>query len=68
MEAESSGINERVYKCMLKNTTSLEIERSAIGLHHAIRELREKTRKVEGIKKVFPSNAIIWAPYIHVGV
>jgi hypothetical protein len=57
-----------VYEWMLGGATRLDNQRSAEGLHRAIRILRHKTRESPFFKGLEPDDPIIWAPYIHLGV
>lgn len=41
---------------------------AAEALHWAVYALRDRTRAVEGIKKVVSSDPLVWAPYIQIGV
>lgn len=52
-----------VYRTLCKNGT-IDISRTAEGLHHAVRELRAF---IQGRKKS-PDDPLIWAPYVHVGL
>lgn len=56
-----------VYKWMLAGGDRLDTQLSAVGLHRAVRALRNKTSSVPGFTKQI-SNPLIWAPYIHLGV
>jgi hypothetical protein len=56
-----------VYKWMLKDGV-LNILSSAEGLHREVRALRERTREVKGFTKKVPSDPLVWASYIHIGV
>src|SRR5208282_2356232 len=68
MDEESAEIAEQVYEWIFQNRESLLIQQSAEGLHNAVRAVRERTRTLEGFSTKTPSDPIIWAPYIHVGV
>ena len=56
-----------VYRHMLMMGT-LNTRRSAEGLHHAIRQLRDQTRTSFRFTRKVPSDPLLWAPYIHLGV
>jgi hypothetical protein len=70
-DPNSVFVSGEVYKCMAiggKNS-KLDNESSAAGLHHAVRELRERTRSIiPGITRKTPTKALLWAPFIHFGV
>jgi hypothetical protein len=55
---------------MAEDGITLDVVRAAEGLHHAVRELREETRRVGGFSKrsVDSTDPLLWAVYIHVGV
>jgi tetratricopeptide (TPR) repeat protein len=65
----SADIAASVYRAMADDGITLDVVRAAEGLHHAVRELREETRKVVGFsKRSVDTDPLIWAVYIHVGV
>jgi CHAT domain-containing protein len=66
----SADIAVSVYRAMAEDGITLDVVRAAEGLHHAVRELREETRRVGGFSKryVDASDPLLWAVYIHVGV
>jgi hypothetical protein len=68
-DENSAYVAKDVYAWMLgdKSRQYLDTTKSAEGLHHAVRYLREKTR-VDGLKRKGPSDPLVWAPYIHFGV
>ena len=57
-----------VYSWMLEGEGNLDTQRSAEGLHRAVRTLREDMRHVPGFSRKAPSNPLVWASYIHLGV
>ena len=67
-DEHSPGVAKEVYSAMLHSGRSLDTEQSAVGLHQAVRILREKTCSVPGMSKMVASDPLIWAPYIHLGV
>lgn len=68
LDKESAEVSIDVYKWMLQNGAKLDVERSAEGLHRAVRALKEKTQIVPGFKKRVSSNPIVWASFIHLGI
>ena len=67
MDRESVGISKDVYEWLF-NEETLDVGRSAEGLHRAVRALREKTRSVPQFNRKVPSDPFVWAPFIHLGV
>ena len=67
-DERSPEIAKDVYTVMLGQGEYLDIERSAEGLHWAVRRLREKTRIIPGFARRGPNDPCIWASYIHLGV
>lgn len=63
----SADVAVGVYRTMAEGGVTLDVERAAEGLHHAVRELREETRKVPGFSKPSEDDPLLWAAYIHVG-
>jgi CHAT domain-containing protein len=66
-DQSSAEVATDVYAWMLRGD-KLEPERAAEGLHLAIRSLRERTRTVPGFTRNCQDDALVWAPYIHLGV
>jgi CHAT domain-containing protein len=64
-DQNSCNIAKYVYSWMLSYGSGaiLCAEKSAEGLHHAIRKTRQETRR-----RRFSSDPLAWAPYIHIGV
>ena len=67
MDKDSADVAGDVYRWTLVGTR-LDIKRSAEGLHRAVRELRDRTRKVAGLGIQAKDDALVWAPFIHIGV
>ena len=67
MDPDSAELARDVYAQMLTSGKQFDTRRSAEGLHHAVRKLKQKTRKTEGLASLGPHDPILWAPYIHVG-
>lgn len=63
----SKTIASHLYKHMLNETRTVLPQRTALGLHHAVRELRDELRKMSGTRKMKPDDPLIWAAYIHSG-
>ena len=59
---------KEVYAWMLDETRGFDNGRSAEGLHRSIRALRERTRNITGLSKRVPSDPLIWASCIHLGL
>lgn len=68
MDKTAAEVAEHVYSWLLRDGDYLQIQKSAEGLHHAIRAAREQSRIWEGHERKVPSNPFVWASYIHVGV
>ena len=66
-DQSSADIAKGVYAYML-NGGKLDPQRSAQGLHRAVRALRDSTRTVPGFARKVPDDPLIWAPYVHFGV
>jgi CHAT domain len=64
---DSAEIAKDVYEGMLEGN-KLEHERYAKSLHDAVRKLRDRTRILKGFTKMIPTDPLIWAPFIHIGV
>ena len=64
----SAEIAQQVYEWMLQDNDGLDTSRSAEALHRAVMSLRDKTRRLPGFSRNFPTDLLNWAPYIHVGV
>jgi hypothetical protein len=64
----SPTVSEVVYRTMLTQENTLDINKAAKGLHLAVRKVREdsRQRKFKGGKGT--DDPMAWAPYIHVGV
>ena len=63
-----ADIAKGVYKAMLSGGDKFNNERSAEGLHHELRILREQTCIIGGSESKARNDPIVWAPYIHVGI
>ena len=61
----SATVAQYLYRTMLTQDNGLSIRQAAIGLHFALRNLRE-ARLNE--KKAKTSDPLTWAPYVHVGL
>lgn len=68
-DEHSPLVAKHVYASMLKHGEGkyLEIANAAEALHQAVSFLREETRKT-GFRRKGPSDPLIWASYIHMGV
>jgi len=53
-----------VYAWILQRKDKLNFGRSAEGLHHAVRGLRDRTHRGHYKK----SDPLVWASFIHVGI
>jgi len=58
-DSDSAEVAREVYSWILND--GLDAQRSAEGLHKAVRDLRNKMRGSQ-------SDPLVWAPYIHVGI
>ena len=68
-DEHSFEVGKDVYQWMLDEHGKLDVGRAAVGLHHAIRRLRQRTRRVSGFfKRSIQDAPLIWAAYVHVGV
>jgi hypothetical protein len=67
-DRSSLEVARDVYAWMSAEDTKLDTRRAAEGLHMAVRALREKTRTLAGFSREVPSNPLIWAPFIYLGV
>ena len=63
----SKTVASQLYRHMLDESRTVLPERAAVGLHHAVRALRDDLRKIPGMRKLGPDNPLIWAAYIHTG-
>jgi tetratricopeptide (TPR) repeat protein len=63
----SKTIASHLYKHMLNESRTVLPQRAALGLHHAVRDLRDELRKMTGTRKLKPDDPLIWAAYIHTG-
>ncbi|KAH7360966.1 CHAT domain-containing protein [Rhexocercosporidium sp. MPI-PUGE-AT-0058] len=69
VDDERSGIvSQLVWDKMLNPDGTIDFDKAVEGLHHAVRALREQTRRIEGMEKRFPDQPMVWAPFIHMGV
>jgi hypothetical protein len=66
----SVEVAKSTYTIILQGNGSRRIDpsRAATGLHWAVRHLRNRTRNVRGTSLEVPSDPLIWAPYIHLGI
>ena len=64
---DRADIARDVYSWMLRGDR-LETERSAEALHRALRNLRDKTRRVPGLMREVPDDIMQWAAYVHIGI
>lgn len=67
-DQESAYVSGRVYRGMLNEEGKLETRHSAESLHDAVRALNEKSRRTPGFTRLSPSDPMVWASYIHIGV
>lgn len=67
-DRSSAEVARDVYSWILDGRDKLDIDRSAEGLHWAVRALRDRTCTVPGLTKKAQNDPLVWAPYIHVGV
>lgn len=70
MDSDSVQVAKDVYRYMLNGGMGgkLNTENSAEGLHWAVRALRDKTRTASVLSKTVPTDPLVWATYIHIGV
>jgi CHAT domain-containing protein len=68
LDEQSANVAKQLYELMYTDAQTLDIKRSAVSLHTAIRILREKTTIVPNFRRKTPNNPTVWAPFIHVGV
>ncbi|KAH8586463.1 CHAT domain-containing protein [Bisporella sp. PMI_857] len=66
-DERSAVVSRIVWDTMLTTVGAVDFGKAAEGLHHALRALREETRRVEGLEMRFPDQPIVWAPFIHMG-
>ena len=66
-DAYAPQVVEIVYSSILQGK-KLDTQRSAEGLHRAVRLLRDRTRSVPGLSRKVPNDPLVWATYIHLGV
>jgi tetratricopeptide (TPR) repeat protein len=67
-DAQGLDVAKEVYTWMLGEGKNFDHKRSAEGLHRSVRAFRERTRIIAGMSKSVPSDPLIWASYIHLGV
>jgi CHAT domain-containing protein len=68
IDSHSPDVVKDVYSWMVdEEMDKVEIKRSAAGLHHAIRRLRDETRRVPGFSQLAPDKPLTWAAYVHLG-
>jgi CHAT domain-containing protein len=63
----SPNVAMDVYRKISANGDTLDVSRTAEGLHFAIRALKEATEREPGLCEKVPDDPFIWAPHIHVG-
>jgi len=69
VDDERSGVvSQMVWKRMLNADGTVDFDKAAEGLHHAVRALREQTRRIDGVVRKFSDQPIVWAPFIHMGI
>lgn len=69
VDDERSGVvSQVVWDTMLNPDGTVHFDKAAEGLHHAVRALRDQTRRIEGMEKKFPDQPMVWAPFIHMGI
>jgi len=61
-EEHSAKVARDVYRWILREKGGLDAQKSAEGLHKAVRGLRDSTRFMT------KQDPLIWAPFIHVGI
>jgi tetratricopeptide (TPR) repeat protein len=67
-DERSVQISKMVWENMLSDGGVVNVEKAPVGLHHAVRRLREQTRWVEGVDMRFQDQPVVWAPFIHMGI
>ncbi|KAL2073061.1 hypothetical protein VTL71DRAFT_10385 [Oculimacula yallundae] len=67
-DERSAIVSQIVWDTMLQSDGSVDFDKAVEGLHHAVRTLRDQTRRIDGIEKLFPDQPMVWAPFIHMGV
>ena len=68
-EEESGRIAQGVYSWMVRDGRKFRFESAAEGLHRAVRELREETRRTPArLGNTCQNDPMKWAPYLHVGI
>jgi CHAT domain len=66
---ESGRIAQGVYSWMVRDGRKFRFESAAEGLHRAVRELREETRRTPArLGNTCQNDPMKWAPYLHVGI
>lgn len=63
-DAYSATFAAKVYGFMLESTGRINAEKSAEGVHRAMRQLRDTSSQTQVLNKNDP---LLWAAYIHVG-
>lgn len=66
-DEDSVEVVKRFYKILFKGDF-VQTERAAEGLHYTVRLERERTRRQAGFTRIFPSDPLVWAPFIHFGI
>lgn len=66
-DEHSADVTCDVYNQMLQEE-KVDTAKAAEALHFVTRELREKTRITPGFIRKTPSNPLVWASYIHIGI
>ena len=68
-DKDSPEVARNVYARMFGGGDKLDPRHAAEGLHWAVKNLREKTRKPPaGFSRKLPSDPLVWSPYIHFGI
>ena len=65
-ENDSAEVTRYVYQAMVRGGI-FDQKQSSTGLTEALLALREKSRQIPGFVRVFPSNPLVWAAYVHIG-
>jgi tetratricopeptide (TPR) repeat protein len=65
---ESSASVAREFYEGLLNQSSVEVGRTALSLHNAIRKLRDQTQLTQSFSKKSDHDPLVWAAYVHLGV
>jgi CHAT domain-containing protein len=66
IDSHSAEVAKDIYAWILDGGNGLDTQRSAEGLHRAIRILRGKTRTAS--RSIMMNDPLVWAPYIHIGI